>query len=138
MARPNLYLSRDADYDWLACFEFGRTDVLMFGFATAHEGEEAMHAWRHVIEAGDPMGHFGLGYTLLELGDLHGAYKHLRAYTEIAKYSPWAWNYLGRAAEALGDHIEARRHYERAISLEELQGEPTDADERLAGLGGRG
>lgn len=214
MARPNLYLSHDEDYDCLACFEFGRTDDghhpdawhgvsewfgwmldkpdgkivgfmvrdfsefdperckgiwkrprfqvpalglrkatageiclaakaqvrgdtvnrLMFGFATAHEGEEAMHAWRHVIEAGDLMGHFGLGYTLLELGDLHGAYKHLRAYTEIAKYSPWAWNYLGRAAETLGDHVEARPHYERAISLEDLQGEPTDADERLAGL----
>ncbi len=26
MARPNLYLSHDADFDWLACFEFGRTD----------------------------------------------------------------------------------------------------------------
>ena len=84
---------------------------LMFGFATAHEGEEAMHVWRQVIEAGDLMGHYGLGYTLLELGDLHGAYKHLRVYTEIASYSPWAWNYRGRAAEAMGDHGEARRCY---------------------------
>jgi len=218
MARPNLYLSHDADFDWLACFPFGRTDDghhpeawrgvsrrfgwmldkpdgkvigfkvlrfsdfdaerckriwkaprfhvpalglrkatageiclaakgqvqgdtvnrLMFGFATAHKGEEAMHAWRHVIEAGDPMGHFGLGYTLLDLGDLHGAYKHLRVYTEIARYSPWAWNYLGRAAEALGDPAEARAAYERALGLEELQDEQTDADERLAELGGRG
>ena len=28
-----------------------------------------------VLAAGDPMAHFGLGYTLLEVGDLHGAYK---------------------------------------------------------------
>ena len=73
-----------------------------------------------MIEAGDLMGHYGLGYTLLELGDLHGAYKHLRVYTEIARYSPWAWNYRGRAAEAMGEMTEARDCYRRAIGLERL------------------
>ncbi len=31
-----------------------------------------------MIQTGDMKGHFGLGYTLLELGETHTAYKHLR------------------------------------------------------------
>lgn len=39
MPRPALYLSHDADFDWLACFPFGRTD-------DGHHPE----AWRGVSE----------------------------------------------------------------------------------------
>ena len=106
---------------------------LMFGFATAHEGEEAMHAWRHVIEAGDPMGHFGLGYTLLELGDLHGAYKHLRIYTEIAKLQPVGVELPRPRGGGAGRPRRGARCYERAIELEELAGR---ADRRRRAAGG--
>ena len=46
MARPNLYLSHDADFDWLACFEFGRTDwhyvlnTFCFGYGVGYKFSE--------------------------------------------------------------------------------------------------
>jgi tetratricopeptide (TPR) repeat protein len=107
---------------------------VLFQLAVGQSGEEAADLWRQVLEAGDVMGHFGLGYTLLELGDWHGAYNHLRAYTEITRYSPWGWNYRGQVCEGMGEVAEARRCYRRAIRLEGLQGESTDARERLVAL----
>ena len=109
-----------------------------FGLATAlDDPEDAAPVWKQVIEAGDMMGHYGLGYTLLEGGDVRGAYKHLRVYTEVARWSPWAWNYRGQAAEAMGERTEARDCYRRTLRLERLHQEQTDAAERLEALGER-
>src|SRR3954454_9312065 len=36
----------------------------LFGAATNAEGEEAVVAWRHSVQSGDAMAHFGLGYPL--------------------------------------------------------------------------
>ena len=106
----------------------------LFNQAARESDEDAAEIWRRVVEAGDVMGHYGLGTTLLDLGDLHGAYKHLRIYTETARFSPWAWNYRGRVAEAMGHVTEAERCYRRAIELERGRGEQTDSEERLAEL----
>ena len=48
-------------------------------------GDEARAAeqWALCLETGDPMAHYGLGYTLYALGDYRGAYGHLRAYVEL-------------------------------------------------------
>ncbi|MDQ3647569.1 MAG: hypothetical protein M3433_03100, partial [Actinomycetota bacterium] len=35
----------------------------------------AGEAWSLCLESGDPMAHYGLGYTLWELGDFRGAYR---------------------------------------------------------------
>ncbi len=48
--------------------------------------EEAVAHWRMCLETGDLMAHYGLGYTLHELGRYREAYRHLRAYTEITPH----------------------------------------------------
>ena len=47
------------------------------------ELEQAEESWRLCLEAGGMEAHFGLGYTLLDLGRPHDAYRHLRFYTEL-------------------------------------------------------
>ncbi len=49
----------------------------------------------------------------------------------------WAWLWLGRACEALGELREARRAYRRAVRLEAEGSFETDADERLEALNAR-
>jgi Flp pilus assembly protein TadD len=83
------------------------------------------------------MAHFGLGYTLYELGRFPEAYRHLRHYTEIAPCGGWNWCWLGRAAEAIGETGEARNAYERALALEDAGHEETDAAELLDALSRR-
>lgn len=107
-----------------------------FQDASSLKGEDAVEAWTACLEAGDSMAHYGLGYTLLELGHAQEAYGHLRHYTEISPHGPWAWCYYGRAAAELGETSEARRAYRRAIELTEAGGEETDAPELLAALEG--
>ena len=107
---------------------------LLFQAATQVKGREAVEAWRRCLEAGDAMAHFALGYTLYELGDHAQAYRHLRHYTEIAPHSSWIWCWYGRAAEAVGELVEARRAYRRALELEEAGDDETDARERVAAL----
>ncbi len=80
------------------------------------------------------MAHYGLGYTLYELGDFRGAYRHLRAYTEITPDNAWARSWLGRTCIALGERDEARSALQKAIVLAEEGGDETDAPELLAGL----
>lgn len=89
----------------------------LFGAATQVSGREAVDAWRLCLEAGDPMAHFALGYTLFELEDYAGAYRHLRYYAGIAPHEAWNWAWYGRAAEALGESVEAERAYARAVEL---------------------
>jgi tetratricopeptide (TPR) repeat protein len=104
----------------------------IFSLAVNADGEEAVSLWRDCLQTGDPMGHYGLGYTLHGLGRLKEAYRHLRAYTEIVPANPWAWCWLGRTCHALGDTDEARSAYERAIALEyEDEDTTTDAEELL-------
>ncbi len=105
-----------------------------FGSATNTRGDEAIGFWRCCLEAGDGMAHFALGYTLLELGRHREAYAHLRHYAEIAPYGPWNWCWLGRAAAAIGERVEAERAYRRALELTARGGQATDAAERLAEL----
>jgi tetratricopeptide (TPR) repeat protein len=106
----------------------------LFNRAAGATGEEALGCWLACLQSGDPMAHFGLGYTLYELGRFHEAYRHLRYYSEISPAHPWNWRWLGIACEAIGETAEARQAYERAIELEEAGQEETDAMELLARL----
>ncbi|MDP9439260.1 MAG: tetratricopeptide repeat protein, partial [Actinomycetota bacterium] len=92
------------------------------------EGEEAEGLWRYCLQSGDLMAHYALGYTLYELGRHREAYRHLRAYAELVPSDGWAWCWLGKAAEAIGEREEARSAYEEAIALD---GDETDAPELL-------
>jgi tetratricopeptide (TPR) repeat protein len=102
-----------------------------FSAAALNEGEEALGRWRCCLEAGDSMAHYGIGYTLYELGRFHEAYRHLRYYTEIAPASAWTWYWYGRAAESIGENDEAIAAFQRACEIEAAGGEETDAAELL-------
>jgi tetratricopeptide (TPR) repeat protein len=80
--------------------------------------------------------HFGLGYTLVDDGRPEEAYGHLKAYADIVPRNSWAWVWLGRACEAMGELDEARSCYRRAMDAEEEGSYETDADELLANLCG--
>jgi tetratricopeptide (TPR) repeat protein len=105
-----------------------------FDAATGAEGEQALTYWLACLQAGDAMAHFGLGYTLHELGRNQEAYRHLRHYTEIAPCGSWNWCWFGKAARDIGEITEARMAFERAIELEEEGDQETDARELLAAL----
>ena len=105
-----------------------------FDAATNAEGERALSLWLSCLQSGDAMAHFGLGYTLHELGRYPEAYRHLRYYTEIAPCGSWNWCWLGKAARDVGEIGEARVAFERALELEREDGQETDARELLAGL----
>jgi tetratricopeptide (TPR) repeat protein len=106
-----------------------------FNAAMDAEGAEACDLWLACLHAGDAMAHFGLGYTLYELGRLQEAYRHLRHYTEIAPCGSWNWCWFGKAAEAVGEITEAVAAYQRALELERAGGEETDAEQLLENLG---
>jgi tetratricopeptide (TPR) repeat protein len=118
----------------------GASTVNRFFFDLAVEaGSEGDHPraaahWRACLQAGDLAAHYGLGYTLFELGWFHEAYRHLRAYTEIIPTNSWAWCWLGHTCAALGELDEARSAYKRALELEDDGAEATDAGERLEQL----
>ena len=111
-------------------------DRRFFDAALGASGEEALSYWTGALQAGNCMAHYGAGYTLLDLGRNHEAYRHLRAYTELVAADAWAWAYRAKAAAALGEGAEAIRCCERALELEERYGEETDAGALLAGLSG--
>jgi tetratricopeptide (TPR) repeat protein len=104
-----------------ATFLEGESTVnrLLFDSATAARGDEAVTAWKQCLQAGDLTAHYGLGYTLLDLGQYRLAYRHLRYYTELLPDQAWGWSYRGKAAEQLGELVEARECYRRAIALDE-------------------
>jgi len=113
---------------------FGGADSvnrLYFGAATRASGEEALGYWLACLQSGDSMAHFGLGYTLYELGRLPEAYRHLRHYTEISPHGSWNWRWFCVAAAAMGLPGEARAAYEHAWALEGDGAEETDARELL-------
>lgn len=113
-------------------------DVVFFDSAVAAGGdddlEEAEMWWRGALECGDVKAHFGLGYTLYDLELYREAYAHLRAYTGIVPRNSWAWCWRGKAAEALGQHAEAARCYHRAVRLERIGADSTEADSLLVSL----
>ncbi len=116
---------------------FGRQSSInreFFNAAIEAEGEHALRLWLHCLQCGDSTAHFGLGYTLYDLGRYQEAYRHLRHYTEIAPYGAWNWCWLGKAAAAIGEIAEARAAFERAIELEAETGVETEAAELLAEL----
>jgi tetratricopeptide (TPR) repeat protein len=113
-------------------------DVCFFHLAV-HAGKEgeldrALAHWQSCLEAGDMRGHFGLGYTLFDLGRPREAYGHLRRYTELTPHNSWAWLWLGRAAESLGRLDEACTGYRLAVRLEQEGSFATDASKRLLAL----
>ncbi|MDQ3720073.1 MAG: tetratricopeptide repeat protein [Actinomycetota bacterium] len=99
--------------------------------------DKALAHWRMCLETGDLMAHYGLGYTLYEMGRQREAYRHLRAYTEITPHNAWAWCWLGYVCTALGELGEARTAYQQAVELEDDGGDETDAGEWLERLDGR-
>jgi len=101
----------------------------LFSDAINADGEQALECWLLCLQAGDSMAHYALGYTLLELGRLPEAYRHLRHYTEIAPGSAWSWCFYGRAAAAVGESESARVAFETAVAMD-ADGE-TDARELL-------
>jgi len=113
-------------------------DVVFFDEAVStgsngdDEGAEAW--WRLCLAAGDPRGHFGLGYTLSALGRPREAYGHLLEYTKVVPRNAWAWAWLGHVSEDIGEHEQALRCYRRALELEEEGSPETDAGERLDAL----
>ena len=122
-----------------ARFDVSTADVCFFMLALACAEEEgdldgAAGHWMSCVEAGDMRGLFGLGYTLFDLHRHREAYTHLRRYSEIAPHNSWAWLWLGRAAEALGEFDEARTAYARAVRREREGSFRTDAPERLRRL----
>ena len=108
--------------------------ILFWNAVSENDAEEAVEDWRCVIEVGDLKGHFGIGYTLFELGRFTEAYMHLRTYTDIAPYCAWGWNWRGQAALATGDVDQARTCFERTLEVEQVEHTETDAEERLAAL----
>lgn len=113
-------------------------DVVFFDTAVAtgsEDGdEEAEMWWRLCLAAGDPRGHYGLGYTLAALGRPREAYGHLLEYTKVVPRNAWAWAWLGQVSEAIGERGEAVRCYRKAIDLERQGSPETDASERLEAI----
>ncbi len=109
---------------------------ILFQEATrAEDPNRAFSLWLACLTCGDNMAHFGLGYTLYELGRFREAYRHLRYYATIAPSHPWNLCWYGKAAEAIGELAEARTAYERAIELDDDDdGAAEEARERLADL----
>ena len=106
----------------------------VFNMAARCDGAEAQGYWESCLETGDQMAHFGLGYTLLEMGRHLEGYRHLRYYADLAPAQPWVQVWLGKGALAIGERGEAVRAFRRAVELEEAGAEPTDAAELLAEL----
>ena len=109
----------------------GSLSQQLFALAVNGHGEPAIARWRACLECGDLKGHYGLGYTLLEQGRTHEAYRHLRYYAELLPADAWAQRYCGLAAERCGHRAEAADSYLRATLIESMA-EPTDAAELLA------
>jgi hypothetical protein len=113
-------------------------DAMFFhmAIAAAQEDDLEKEAWcfRMALEAGDQKARYGLGYTQVELGLHREGYENLRLYTELTPHNSWAWCWLGRACEGLGERREAERAYRRAIELEEKGGYETDAPQFLRDL----
>jgi hypothetical protein len=120
-------------------FEVSTADVCFFSLAlqcAEDDGdlEAAAGHWLSCMEAGDMRGMFGLGYTLFDLDRHVEAYTHLRRYSELAPHNSWAWLWLGRTCEVLGELGEAAVAYRTAVAREREGSFRTDAHHRLRQL----
>lgn len=120
-------------------FAVSTADVCFFTLALACAEEDgdldaAAGHWLSCAESGDMRGLFGLGYTLFDLDRPREAYSHLRRYSELAEHNSWAWLWLGRAAEALGELDEAATAYRTAVRRQREGSFRTDAAMRLRSL----
>jgi len=110
-------------------------DVLWFAQAVNascdDRWEDAEGLRRRCLESGEMKAHFGLGYTLVELGRPREALGHLAMYTEICPRNGWAWVWRGRAAEAAGEPADAASCFRRALECEALGSHETNAGELL-------
>jgi hypothetical protein len=115
-------------------------DAMFFHMAIDASGgddlEKAAWCYRMALEAGDQKARYGLGYTQVELGQHRAAYDNLRLYVELTPNNSWAWCWLGRACQGLGERGEAEAAYRRAIELEESGSFETDAPQLLEELRG--
>ncbi len=103
-------------------------DATFFHRAVNDQGSRDIERrWRTCLAAGELKAHFGLGYTLCELGRHREAYAHLRYYTELTPRNSWAWCWLGHACRGMGDRAEALSTYEQALAMEEDGSFETDA-----------
>ena len=108
-------------------------DAIAFHAAIqADDREQAAQHFKLALEAGNMAAHYGLGYTLVELGRPVDGYQHLRRYTELVPRNAWAWTWLGHACVALEWIDEAKDGFGRALALPD--GDETDAAEALEGL----
>jgi tetratricopeptide (TPR) repeat protein len=96
--------------------------------------EQELYWWRCCLQAGDPMAHFGLGYTLCDLDCYREALAHLRHYTRIASRGPWNWVWLGKCQSGLGRFEEARDSFRKAIELTARGGDETTAADLLTAI----
>ena len=78
--------------------------------------------------AGPPEGH----YREYLDPEYREAYEHLRLYSELTPHNAWAWCWLGKACEGLGETGEAAAAYRRAVALEVEGSFETDAPELLS------
>ncbi len=99
--------------------------------------DQAIETWLLCLETGELQAHYSLGYTYFETGDFKKAYRHLRAYTELAPWNGWAWCWFGRVCVELGELTDARTALLEALKIEADGGHETDADELLEQLGPR-
>lgn len=100
----------------------------------APDQPKAIETWLLCLEAGGLQAHYSLGYTYYELGDFKKAYRHLRAFTELAPWNGWGWCWYGKACMALGEYGDARAALGKAVSIEESGGHETDAPELVQEL----
>lgn len=105
-----------------------------FHYAVGLDEGRDVDAWRICLSTGELKAHFGLGYSLWEVGRFAEAYGHLRYYTTVAPRNSWAWCWYGRACVSLGESAEAETAYCKALELEREGAAETDATELLAEL----
>lgn len=84
---------------------------------------EALQEWLCLYHVhGDVEGLFGMGNTLLELGDPAGAIKALGKFLSLRPDDAWAQRYLGCAYFSMSENSAARRHWQAAVECEEQSG----------------
>ena len=113
-------------------------DVVEFDLAVQAgmrgDREQAEQHWRACLACDEMTAHYGLGYTLIELGRPREAFGHLAMYTEICPRNAWAWAFRGRAAHRMGETAEARLAYQAALGYEAAGSTETNAAIWLAEL----
>ena len=96
--------------------------------------DEAEHALRLALGAGDIRAHLLLAGCLCAQGRYREAYDHARIFTQLAPRDSWGFAWLGRAALELGEEQEAMRALRHAVKLERRGSHRTPARSMLRAL----